>query len=156
MSEQANSSEVKRIDCFRGPYRFLSNFYTVPILFEHRVYLSVENAYQASKFATESPQRDVIQRASPGTAKRIGRTARTNLSKEKLKEQNKSQMLEFLRIKFKPGCYVSQKLIDTFPMDLVEGNTWGDVYWGECSGVGENMLGQLLMQVREELMNNLT
>ena len=35
--------------------------------------------------------------------------------------------------------------------ELIEGNWWGDTYWGVCNGVGENHLGKLLMKIREEL-----
>lgn len=31
---------------------------------------------------------------------------------------------------------------------LIEGNTWGDQFWGVCRGRGENMLGRLLMDIR--------
>jgi predicted NAD-dependent protein-ADP-ribosyltransferase YbiA (DUF1768 family) len=30
----------------------------------------------------------------------------------------------------------------------VEGNSWGDTYWGVCKGKGQNKLGHILMQVR--------
>jgi hypothetical protein len=36
-------------------------------------------------------------------------------------------------------------------MILIEGNTWGDTFWGVCNGVGENNLGKTLMNVREIL-----
>ena len=39
-------------------------------------------------------------------------------------------------------------LCETGDADLVEGNTWGDKFWGVCEGKGKNMLGLLLMQVR--------
>jgi predicted NAD-dependent protein-ADP-ribosyltransferase YbiA (DUF1768 family) len=34
---------------------------------------------------------------------------------------------------------------------LIEGNTWGDKFWGQVKGEGANYLGRLLMKVREEL-----
>ena len=37
------------------------------------------------------------------------------------------------------------------PHELVEGNTWGDRYWGVYNGQGKNWLGRLLMQVRGEI-----
>jgi predicted NAD-dependent protein-ADP-ribosyltransferase YbiA (DUF1768 family) len=42
-------------------------------------------------------------------------------------------------------------LLETKDATLIEGNTWGDQYWGVCAGVGENHLGKLLMQIRSEL-----
>jgi predicted NAD-dependent protein-ADP-ribosyltransferase YbiA (DUF1768 family) len=60
-------------------------------------------------------------------------------------------MLTLLRQKFALGSELAKKLLDTGNRDLVEGNTWGDTFWGVCKGQGENMLGKLLMQVRAEL-----
>ena len=34
---------------------------------------------------------------------------------------------------------------------LVEGNDWGDTYWGMCNGEGKNYLGKMLMSIREEI-----
>jgi len=34
--------------------------------------------------------------------------------------------------------------------DLVEGNDWGDTYWGQCKGRGQNHLGKLIMRIRAE------
>ena len=45
---------------------------------------------------------------------------------------------------------MASRLINTGDAILIEGNTWGDTYWGVCDGVGENRLGKLLMEVREE------
>ena len=42
-------------------------------------------------------------------------------------------------------------LVDTGDQPLIEGNTWGDRFWGVCGGTGMNHLGRLLMEVREEL-----
>lgn len=41
------------------------------------------------------------------------------------------------------------KLIATGDSQLIEGNTWGDTYWGVCRGKGQNKLGKLLMKVRD-------
>lgn len=46
---------------------------------------------------------------------------------------------------------LKQKLIDTNDEYLEEGNSWNDIYWGVCKGRGKNMLGKILMKVREEL-----
>lgn len=37
-------------------------------------------------------------------------------------------------------------------MRLEEGNTWGDRTWGTVDGVGQNLLGHVLMTVRSVLM----
>ena len=62
-------------------------------------------------------------------------------------------MERILRVKFSSPD-LKEKLLSTGDRYLVEGNSWGDVYWGVCGGKGINMLGKLLMQIREELRSN--
>ena len=33
-----------------------------------------------------------------------------------------------------------------------ETNHWNDTYWGVCNGVGQNMLGRMLMFIRDNLL----
>jgi ribA/ribD-fused uncharacterized protein len=62
-----------------------------------------------------------------------------------------------LRLKFTQNPELRRRLLDTGDAVLVEGNTWHDNYWGTCTfrrcskTKGKNMLGKLLMQVRQEL-----
>lgn len=59
-------------------------------------------------------------------------------------------MMEYLlRQKFHDP-ELQQRLLDTGSEELVEGNTWGDVYWGVCDGKGQNNLGKILMDLRRE------
>ena len=62
-------------------------------------------------------------------------------------------MLTGLRKKF-ADPELRNLLLATGDEELIEGNYWGDTYWGVCNGVGQNKLGKLLMQVREEIKNN--
>lgn len=63
-------------------------------------------------------------------------------------------MLDALRKKFSDDKLRSM-LLATGEEYLVEGNTWGDKYWGVCGGIGLNHLGKLLMQVRDELESSI-
>jgi len=42
-----------------------------------------------------------------------------------------------------------RKLEATAGAVLVEGNAWGDRFWGSVEGSGQNWLGRLLMEIRE-------
>jgi predicted NAD-dependent protein-ADP-ribosyltransferase YbiA (DUF1768 family) len=57
-------------------------------------------------------------------------------------------MRDLLLLKFAPGTMRAAMLVSTDDRELIEGNTWGDTYWGVCGGRGKNMLGKLLMEVR--------
>jgi len=59
-------------------------------------------------------------------------------------------MMQGLMCKFAQNRDIRQRLIDTGDAVLIEGNNWGDRYWG-VDKVGENILGKLLMKLRGEL-----
>ena len=66
-----------------------------------------------------------------------------------------SVMLEGLRAKFGQHPNLRGQLIKTGPRHLVE-LTHQDNYWGDPGdGTGQNRLGYILMQVREEIVNAL-
>jgi predicted NAD-dependent protein-ADP-ribosyltransferase YbiA (DUF1768 family) len=59
-------------------------------------------------------------------------------------------MEDLLRQKFQ-NPYLKNKLLATGNAEIEETNSWGDVFWGICKGVGENHLGKILMKIRSEL-----
>jgi len=56
-----------------------------------------------------------------------------------------------LLLKFTQHSDLKERLLDTHNLELIEGNNWDDTYWGICNGRGRNMLGMLLMEVRDIL-----
>ena len=50
--------------------------------------------------------------------------------------------------KFTQNKDIRIQLVNTFPQDLVEGNTWHDYFYGVCNGQGANWLGRILMAER--------
>jgi ribA/ribD-fused uncharacterized protein len=138
---------MKTIDSFSGSYRFLSNFWLIPIRLGGVVYPSTEHAYQAAKTLDNEARAAIAAEPSPGRAKRLGSAVALRDDWEAIKVD---VMLACLRQKFsRPD--LREKLLSTGDTVLVEGNHWGDTFWGVCRGVGENTLGRLLMQVRDEL-----
>jgi len=137
------------IDKFEGRYRFLSNFYPSSVKLDGEVYPTVEHAYQAAKTLKRGERKRIREAETAGNAKKLGR-------KLKLRPWWDSMRLEvmesLLRQKFRKG-QLRQALLDTGNEELVEGNWWGDTYWGVCNGRGENHLGKLLMKIRKELRN---
>ena len=82
------------------------------------------------------------------SAKRSGRNATMRPGWDAIKID---VMRKLLRLKFSPGSPLAIQLISTGTSKLVEGNTWGDRFWGVCGGTGENHLGRLLMETRDYL-----
>lgn len=135
------------ITSFSGEYRFLSNFWVHPILFEGMIYPSNEHAYVAAKTIVLS-ERELIQKLeTPAEAKKYGRTIDLRPGWNQLKVN----IMRFLvSEKFKDES-LFQKLKETAPHDLIEGNNWGDTFWGQCPlGEGCNWLGKLLMETRDD------
>jgi len=131
---------------FRGETRWLSNFSEVIINYEGIDYFSTEAAYQASKVLDKKIRR-VISHLEPRDARIIGKILplREDWGQIKLKV-----MWDINRLKFNREPYKSQ-LLETGNQELVEGNYWNDTFWGVCNGVGENNLGKILMEIREEI-----
>jgi ribA/ribD-fused uncharacterized protein len=138
------------IDSFTGDFDFLSNFYPSSIVpwSLGEEFLTVENAFQASK-TFDRVERKNIMAASPGEAKRLGRKVLLRPDWEDVKID---VMRKCLKLKFLYGTRLADKLVATHPHELVEGNYWGDTFWGVCDGEGENWLGRLLMERRDQLM----
>lgn len=61
-------------------------------------------------------------------------------------------MSEIITAKFTQFPQLRIKLMNTAPAVLIEGNSWGDTYW-EVDSTGENHLGIILMQLRNDLAN---
>ncbi len=134
------------ITSFDGPYRWLSNFWLTPIKYEGRHYPSSENAYQAAKLPNGF--RVDFEYCTPGQSKRLGRACPLP---NQWDERKVEIMRDILKLKFALGTALAEKLIATGDRLLVEGNTWNDTFWGVCKGEGENQLGKLLMEIREDL-----
>ena len=139
------------IDSFRGEYRFLSNFWEYPIVYESIVYPTTEHAYQAAKSNDALIKIDISLAKTPGIAKKIGNTIimRSDWNSIKIKV-----MGDITRLKYNGDNDLSKMLINTSPHELVEGNIWGDTFWGVCKGVGCNHLGKILMMRRSQLMGH--
>lgn len=140
----------ERIDRFRDEFEFLSNFYPAAIEYDGLLYCNAEAAFQAQKCADRADRRQFFD-LSAGKAKRLGRHVALRPDWEQVKD---GLMLDIVRAKFTQNWWLGMRLVATGSKTLVEGNTWGDTYWGvdARTGQGENRLGRILMQVREEII----
>lgn len=141
---------MQTIDSFRGKYAFLSNFYRAPVRYEGLDYPTVEHAFQAAKASDPTQRRLILVQPTPVLAKKYGKSLDLRPDWEDVKI---GIMYRLVRNKFcAPGHgYLAANLVDTAPALLIEGNTWGDTFWGQCRGRGHNHLGKILMRVRDEL-----
>ena len=158
------------IETFRGDHFFLSNMKPLKNWIETDQGILVptaEHAYQAAKFEDPDVHHEVANvRARTDTTKahadgvaskelahefiEAGITVRPDWEVAKL-----GIMYASVQQKFFKNEDLAVRLIATGDEELVEGNHWGDVYWGVSpigSSTGENHLGNILMRVRTELI----
>lgn len=140
-----------KIDSFDGQFAFLSNFFPAEVVFEGISYPTSEHAFQAAKTHDQNKRVGIAIVTSPGRAKRLGRKLPLR------KDWNSVRigiMEHILRIKFSDP-ELKSRLLNTDDAELIEGNDWGDTFWGVCKGVGENNLGKLLMKIRSDYIAEL-
>lgn len=145
---------------FTGDYGFLSNFYphvqVAPWFAKPagplRRWRTNEHYFQAAKVTTPEAAWAIARSATPAEAKRLGRQVAIRDDWEAVRLD---VMLTGLRAKFLDNA-MAEQLLDTGTLELVEGNAWGDDFWGMTWKVatgkpdGQNWLGKLLMLVRAE------
>ncbi len=160
------------IERFIDQYRWLSNFWEVEISYQGITYPSVEHYYVAmkvnevqevnviidgkeKKVYLDVPElREYISNIETSSkVKRFGR--------EEIKERGdwsdiKVSIMEFgLKQKYNQEPFKT-KLLETGDDYIQEGNTWNDTFWGVDidSGKGKNVLGKLIMKIREKIREN--
>ena len=135
------------INEFKNEYRFLSNFFPSPFVYEDISYPTVEHFFQAQKTLDYSERLRISKYKTPGVAKREGRKL---LLRENWEEMKQQIMMLGLMYKFMKHPVLSEKLKQTTGEYLEEGNRWGDTYWGTdlSTGIGKNTLGKMLMAIR--------
>lgn len=136
------------INSFRGQYYFLSNFYTADFIYDGIRYTSAEAAFQAQK-TLDMTEREAIALLTPLKAKKAGGRVALRKDWENVKLDI---MYKICSAKFTQNKNLRQMLIATGCEELIEGNDWGDKFWGVCGGAGENHLGKILMKIRDDFM----
>ena len=134
------------ISLFRDKYFFLSNFYPVEIKLDGIVYPNAETAFQAQKTLDVEERRKFSMLKNPVQAKRLGRKVKLRDDWEEVKLDI---MTEVVSQKFLQHPHLIEMLLQTGDEELIEGNKWGDRFWGVCKGKGENHLGKILMKIRD-------
>lgn len=148
--------KLNKIEQFNMEFRFLSNFFPSPIIWKGLAWPTVEHAFQAAKTTSSRDFHNIKNAATPGIAKHVGTCITLREDWEEIKIDI---MTDLVFLKFKQNPSLRKQLLSTDTQKLVEGNWWHDNFWGDCacrkcSNIkGKNVLGIILMEVREELQN---
>ena len=131
---------------FRGDYFFLSNFFPCDVALtingKSYVFKDVEAAFQAQKNV------DLLDRfilISGKEAKQLGR--KIPITTPNWNSYRLYAMAAALHSKFTNNYLLTRlKMVKGY---IEETNFWKDEFWGVCKGKGKNMLGKLLMNIRD-------
>ena len=139
----------------REAYGEFSNFSPHPFTLNGRHWPTSEHYFQAQKFAGTEHEEEIRLAKSPMIAARMGRSRQRPLRPD-WEVAKDGIMREALRAKFTQNPTLKSLLLNTGDAELVE-HTTNDRYWGDGGdGTGKNRLGQLLMELRAELINSPT
>lgn len=136
------------------PFGEFSNFAAYSIRLKGRNWPTAEHYFQAQKFVDTPDEEEVRQATSPMAAAKMGRDRSRPLRKdwEAVKDDI---MRQAVRAKFEQHPELSELLISTGEAKIVE-HTSNDSYWGDGGdGSGRNMLGRILMEMRDSLQSDL-
>jgi len=134
-------------------YGCFSNFSPHPIRLKGKTWPTSEHYFQAQKFAGTPDEEEVREAKSPMIAARMGRSRKRPLRKD-WESAKDAIMHEAVLAKFKQHEDLRRILVATGDAEIVE-HTKNDRYWGDGGdGRGKNMLGKILMRVREELRSS--
>lgn len=154
-----------KIESFRGDWSILSNFATctppIPVWFtlagglfledpadQLAIRIDVptsEHVFQACKaHGSRDAMIRILRAPSARDAKYAGTAARVHGGISAWEERRIGVMAHVVTAKFRDPARRA-RLLATGDAHLIEGNTWGDSFWGVCSGIGHNHLGRILM-----------
>lgn len=146
----------KEIHFYRAnekPYGVFSNLHRTPVVFEGREYPTAEHAYQAGKARKEAVREWILSAPTPSLVAMAAHGLYTWDIVPSWSKIKYDRMRGVLRAKFSQHEDLRRLLLETAGFRLVEAGTTDNLVnrtWGEVNGKGKNMLGVLLMEIREE------
>lgn len=131
-------------------YGEFSNFAAFPIALDGDRWPTSEHYFQALKFKEAALRKRIRHAKTPMLAARLGRS-RSNPLRRDWESVKVEVMTKAVRAKFTQYPDLREILLATGDAKLIE-HTTNDSYWGDGGdGSGRNMLGRILMRVRDEL-----
>lgn len=131
-----------------------SNFAPFPIRVDGERWLTSEHYFQAQKFEDKVYRQRIQKAKTPMLAAALGRDRKQKLRRD-WESAKVSVMRTALLAKFAQHEELRELLLSTGGAKIVE-HTENDDYWGDGGdGSGKNMLGRILMEVREQLRSGL-
>jgi ribA/ribD-fused uncharacterized protein len=132
----------------KDPYGFMGNFFKARFFIYGRWWNFVEAPYQAEKTSVQSEKDEIWKAVKANDSRLLGQKVTMRPDWD---EYKRFVMKECCMAKFLQHPELRKQLMDTGDEELMEDSPV-DWYWGcGADGTGKNVLGQVLMEIREEL-----
>jgi len=139
---------------FYGNGTPFSNFAAIPIIVDSLEYSTTEHYFQSMKFIATDPDfaEEIRLAPTPFKAKMLGKSRQHPwVGVEAWNRQRDDVMRTALFAKAIQNPSFMEELLATGDVDMIEAAP-RDYYWGEgAKKTGKNMLGKLLVELREKL-----
>ena len=134
----------------KEPYGFMNNYYKARFYIYSKWWNFVEAPYQSQKTNVISEKEAIWKAERANDSRLLGQKVTMVADWDQIKRE---VMKECCMAKFLQHSDLRLKLKLTGTQELVEDTkTTNDMYWGcGADGTGQNVLGQVLMEVREAL-----
>jgi ribA/ribD-fused uncharacterized protein len=134
----------------KDEYGAFSNFSRYPFELDGLIWPTSEHYFQAQKFESEEYREKIRMSPSPMIAARLGRSRKVPIRSD-WEERKDEFMYRAVLAKFQAHSDLKQLLLSTAQEEIIE-KTTKDYYWGcGAKGTGKNVLGKILMHVRDDL-----
>ncbi len=135
---------------YEHEFYVFSNFSSFQLEWKGEVWMTSEHAYHSEKFEDPEILDQLRHTRSAHDAMKLAYANkdkyRSNWDEIKLKV-----MKDILRAKVEQHPYVKKKLLESGDKELIE-DSWRDSYWGwGPDKAGENHMGKLWMEIRDEV-----
>ena len=146
------------------PYGWLGNMAPSTITWNGKTWRTCEAVFQAMRFSNPEIQEIIRLEKSPMSCKMKSKKYKSEMTVKPMSKQDVKNMKTCLLLKFTQNPVLLQKLLLTKNHVLIEdiGSRKGErhLFWGmrNKGGLweGKNILGKLLMEVRDELKHNVS
>lgn len=145
-------------------YGWMGNMAPYPIKFDGKVWRTSEALFQSMRFDDDNVKEIIRGEKSPMGAKMKAKKNRDQMVVVPMSELDVENMRKCVKMKFDAHPQLKRQLMNTKDSFIYEdiGNRngerhkfWGAKKWSESEGAGNNMMGKILMDLREEYLKEI-